>query len=957
MADSNQVRINELARELEIKAKVLIEYLPEIGVTEKKTHSSSIDNSHAELVRKHFLGLAAQEAAAEAEKTRAVAAKSKPPRPAVAAQPTAARPAPAAPAAAPSAPVAARPAAVAPTGTPARPATAGAPTSAPTTAHPATKATPAAAKPGVAPAGAAPATRPVRPGVAPTSGSAAPSAARPAASGSTAGHTGAPPAHRPAAAPGAYRPTGAPPSGQRYPASPGAPSGAGQGRPSQGFRPSAPGQARPGSAPGQGRPGVARPGGPPSRFPQRPSSGGGGRPGQGPVGAQRPGAGIPKAEPGKPLYARKPPASRGRPLIEKRYAEGERKLHPVRPRAGAGPGRSTQVEPVAPVQREPRAVTVTEGITVRELAEKLDIRAKDLLKTLLDRGVFASINQALDVPTATSLAEAFNGIVQVVTFEEQVVQEEKIKEERTGNEVSRAPVVTVMGHVDHGKTSLLDAIREADVAGGEAGGITQHIGAYEAHVQGKRIVFIDTPGHEAFTRMRARGAKVTDVVVLVVGADDGIMPQTEEAISHARAAGVPIVVAINKIDKPDAQAERVKRQLSDKGLMPEEWGGDTVMVEVSAKMKTNIPKLLEMILLVGDLRELKADPDVPASGTVLESRVDKGRGPVATMLVQNGTLHVGDVFIVGAVYGKVRAMFDDHGAAIKQAGPSTPVEVLGLQSVPEAGDQFQVADEAKARHIVEYRQGKQREATLAKSASGRLTLDQLHEQLKVGEVKELPVVVKADVQGSVEVLNEMLPKLSNDQVKLKVIHASVGAVNESDVLLASTSGALIVAFNVRPERKAADLAQREGVDIRPYTIIYELQDELKKAMSGLLAPVIKETYLGRAEVRNTFKVKGVGTIAGCSVQDGIMKRDADVRVLRDSVVIYTGRISSLKRFKEDANEVRQGFECGIGVSNFSDVKVGDILECFKMEKTIALEMPPPSERPRRQERAGRQESA
>jgi translation initiation factor IF-2 len=457
--------------------------------------------------------------------------------------------------------------------------------------------------------------------------------------------------------------------------------------------------------------------------------------------------------------------------------------------------------------------------------------------------------------------------------------------------------------------------------------------------------------------MRARGAKVTDIVVLVVGADDGIMPQTEEAISHARAAAVPMVVAINKIDKPDAQPERVKRQLSDKGLMPEEWGGDTVMVEVSAKMKTNIPKLLEMILLVGDLRELKADPDVPASGTVLESRVDKGRGPVATMLVQNGTLHVGDVFIVGAVYGKVRAMFDDRGAAIKQAGPSTPVEVLGLQSVPEAGDQFQVADEAKARHIVEYRQGKQREASLAKSASGRLTLDQLHEQLKVGEVKELPVVVKADVQGSVEVLNEMLPKLSNEQVKLKVIHASVGAVNESDVLLASTSGAVIVAFNVRPERKASDLAQREGVDIRPYSIIYELQDELKKAMSGLLAPVIKETYLGRAEVRNTFKVKGVGTIAGCSVQDGIMKRDAEVRVQRDNVVIYTGRITSLKRFKEDANEVRQGFECGVGVSNFADVKVGDILECFKMEKTIALEMPPPSERPRRQERAGRQESA
>jgi translation initiation factor IF-2 len=624
----------------------------------------------------------------------------------------------------------------------------------------------------------------------------------------------------------------------------------------------------------------------------------------------------------------------------------------VRTRAGAGPGRAAQAEPVAPVQREPREVVVTEGITVRELAEKLDIRAKDLLKTLMDRGVFASINQALDAPTATSLAEAFNGIVKVVTFEEQVVEEEKIKEDRSGNQLPRAPVVTVMGHVDHGKTSLLDAIRETEVAAGEAGGITQHIGAYEARVDGKRIVFIDTPGHEAFTRMRARGAKVTDIVVLVVGADDGVMPQTEEAIDHARAAGVPILVAINKIDKPDAQPERVKRQLSDRKLMPEEWGGDTVMVEVSAKTKKNIPRLLEMILLVGDLRELKADPEAPASGTVLESRVDKGRGPVATVLVQNGTLHVGDVFIVGAVYGKVRAMFDDRGQPIKKAGPATPVEVLGLQGVPEAGDQFQVADEAKARHIVEYRQSKQREATLAKTASsGRLTLDQLHEQLRAGELKELPVVVKADVQGSVEVLSEMLPKLSNDQVKLKVIHASVGAVTETDVLLASASNAVIVAFNVRPERKASELAQREGVDIRLHTIIYELLDELKKAVSGLLSPVIKETYLGRAEVRDTFRVKGVGMIAGCSVQDGILKRDADVRVLRDNVVIYTGRISSLRRFKEDANEVRQGFECGVGVSNFSDVKVGDILECFKMEKTAAPELINVADRARAQESA------
>ena len=604
------------------------------------------------------------------------------------------------------------------------------------------------------------------------------------------------------------------------------------------------------------------------------------------------------------------------------------------------------MEPVAPVQREPRQITVTEGITVRELAEKLDIRAKDLLKTLLDRGIFASINQALDVPTATSLAEAFNGIVQVVTFEEQLVHEEKIKEERTGSLHPRAPVVTVMGHVDHGKTSLLDAVRETEVAAGEAGGITQHIGAYEVHVGDRRVVFIDTPGHEAFTRMRARGAKVTDIVVLVVSADDGVMPQTEEAISHARAAHVPIVVAINKVDKPDAQPERVKRQLADRTLMPEEWGGDTVMVEVSAKTKKNLPRLLEMILLVGDLRELKADPDAPASGTVLESRVDKGRGPVATVLVQNGTLHVGDVFVVGAVYGKVRAMFDDRGQPIKQAAPSTPVEVLGLQGIPEAGDQFQVADEAKARHIVEYRQGKQREASLAKTASGRLTLDQLHEQLRAGEVKELPVVIKADVQGSVEVLNEMLPKVSNDQVKLKVIQASVGAVTETDVLLASASNAIIVAFNVRPERKAADLAQRENVDIRLHTIIYELLDELRKAVAGLLAPVIKETYLGRAEVRDTFRVKGVGMIAGCSVQDGILKRDAEVRVLRDNAVIYTGRIVSLRRFKDDANEVRAGFECGVGISNFNDVKSGDILECFKMEKSQPLEVPAPGDRGR-----------
>ncbi len=644
----------------------------------------------------------------------------------------------------------------------------------------------------------------------------------------------------------------------------------------------------------------------------------------------------PKAEPGKPLYTRKPPPRR-RPVIDKREAEGERKLHPVRQRPGVGDRRGAVIVPVAPPEpRPPREVTITEGITIRELAEKLDIRAKDLLKELLDRGVFASINQALDIPTAKSLAESFSGVVTVISLEEEMVLE-VAKEEKKENLKPRPPVVTVMGHVDHGKTSLLDAIRETEVAAGEAGGITQHIGAYKVPVNGRSVVFVDTPGHEAFTRMRSRGAKVTDIVVLVVAADDGVMPQTREAMDHAKAANVPIVVAINKIDKPGAQPERVKRQLTDIGLMPSEWSGDTEFVEVSAKQKKNIDKLLEILLLVADLRELRANPDAPASGTVLESRVDKGRGPVATVLVQNGTLHTGDFFICGAVFGKVRAMFDDRGRTVKDAEPSTPVEVLGLQGVPEAGDHFQVSDEAKARHIVEYRQSKQRDAALARTSGARITLDQLHEQLKAGEIKELPIVIKADVQGSAEVLSEMLPKLSSDQVKLKIIGSGVGAVTENDVLLASTSGAIIIAFGVRPDRKAAELAQQEGVDIRMHSIIYEVSDEIKKAMEGLLEPVIQETHLGRAEVRNTFRIKGAGTVAGCYVLDGVLKRDAQVRVVRDGAVIYTSKLSSLKRFKEDANEVRTGFECGAGIANFNDVKLGDILECFQVTKLSALE--------------------
>jgi translation initiation factor IF-2 len=642
----------------------------------------------------------------------------------------------------------------------------------------------------------------------------------------------------------------------------------------------------------------------------------------------------PKAEPGKPLYARKPP-QRQRPVVDKREMEGERKLHPTRQRPGAG-SRGVAAVIAPPEPRPPRDIQITEGITIRELAEKLDVRAKELLKVLLDRGIFASINQALDSPTATQLAEAFNGVVTVVSFEDEMMLE-VAKEETKENLKPRPPVVTVMGHVDHGKTSLLDAIREADVASGEAGGITQHIGAYKVQVNDRSVVFVDTPGHEAFTRMRSRGAKVTDIVVLVVAADDGVMPQTKEAIDHAKAANVPIVVAVNKIDKPEAQPERVKRQLTELGLMPAEWGGDTEFVEVSAKQKKNLDRLLEILLLVADLRELKANPDAPASGTVLESRVDRGRGPVATILVQNGTLRAGDFFICGAVFGKVRATFDDRGRTIKEAPPSTPVEVLGLQGVPEAGDHFQVTDEAKARHIVEYRQTKQRDAALRASAGGRITLDQLHEQLKAGEVKELPIVIKADVQGSVEVLSEMLPKLSTEQVKLKIIGSGVGAVSENDVLLASASGAIIIAFGVRPDRKAADLAQQEGVDIRTHTIIYEVSDEIKKAMEGLLEPVFQETYLGRAEVRNTFRIKGAGTIAGCYVVDGILKRDAQIRVVRDGAVVYTSKLSSLKRFKDDASEVRTGFECGVGIANFNDVKVGDILEAFNVVKLTGAE--------------------
>ena len=577
-----------------------------------------------------------------------------------------------------------------------------------------------------------------------------------------------------------------------------------------------------------------------------------------------------------------------------------------------------------------RKITITEGIAIKELSEKLEARAKDVIKRLLEKGIFATINQTLDSQTATELARAFGAEVAVISFEDEVIHEVE-EADRPEDLVSRAPVVTVMGHVDHGKTSLLDAIRETNVTAHEAGGITQHIGAYHVETQGRKIVFLDTPGHEAFTMMRARGSKVTDVVVLVVAADDGVMPQTLEAVNHARAAKVPILVAINKVDKPDAQVERVKRQLSDHGLMPEEWGGETVTVEVSAKQRLNLNLLLEMILLVADLQALKANPKRPASGTVLEAKLDRGRGPVATVLVQNGTLRVGDSFIVGSIYGKVRAMLDDRGRPVADAPPSTPVEVLGLEDVPQAGDRIlSIADTAKARQIALHRQAKRRDAALAKSA--RLTLEQLHAQLAAGDVKELPLVIRADVQGSVEVLADTLTKLSTDKVKIKIIHAGVGAITEWDVLLASASNAVIIGFSVRPERKATGLAQLEQVDIRLHTIIYNVTDEIKKAMTGLLAVTVKEVTLGHAEVRDTFRISKVGTVAGCSVQDGKLTREAKIRLVRDNVVVYQGKVRSLRHFKEDVNEVRNGMECGIGLENFNDVKVGDVIEAFVVEK-------------------------
>ncbi|MFA6955995.1 MAG: translation initiation factor IF-2 [Thermoanaerobaculia bacterium] len=590
-------------------------------------------------------------------------------------------------------------------------------------------------------------------------------------------------------------------------------------------------------------------------------------------------------------------------------------------------------------QRPEGKLTVSEGVTVKDLADKIGVKANDLMKHLmLKRGMMLSINAPLGAELAQQVARELGVELDLVSFEE-AFELETMEKFAAGSEGSpsqhRAPVITVMGHVDHGKTSLLDAIRETKVAEGEAGGITQHIGAYQIERRGKKIVFLDTPGHEAFTMMRARGAQATDIVVLVVAADDGVMPQTKEAISHAKAAGVPMIVAINKIDKPNANIEKVRRELSEAGVLVEQWGGEVVSVEVSAKQRTGIDDLLEMILLTAEILDLKATPELSARGVVLEAKKDPGRGIMATILVQDGTIRIGDYFISGAASGRVRAMTDDRGERTKEAGPATPVSVTGFDDIPNAGDTFVVIDEAaQARVIGEMRQQKVREAALFKTP--KMSLDQLFEKMQDGGLKDLNVIVKGDVQGSVEVLNDAISKLSNNQVRIRILYASVGAISTHDVLLASASEAIVIGFNVRPQRDAQELAEKEGVDIRLHTVIYELLDQMRQAMTGLLEPTLKEAFQGRAEVRDTFKVPKSGTIAGCFVREGLIPRTANIRLLRDNRVIFEGKISSLRHFKQDVSEVKEGFECGIGLERFQDIKVGDVIEAFKIEKLAGV---------------------
>ncbi len=576
-------------------------------------------------------------------------------------------------------------------------------------------------------------------------------------------------------------------------------------------------------------------------------------------------------------------------------------------------------------------VSIPDEITVGELASRMKKTAGEVIKTLMKNGVMAGINQTIDFDTAEFVATEMGCKVEkevTVTIEERIIDDHV----DTADELqTRAPVVVVMGHVDHGKTSTLDAIRKTSVTKGEAGGITQHIGAYTVDVNGQMITFLDTPGHAAFTSMRARGAKSTDIAILVVAADDGIMPQTIESINHAKAAEVPLIVAINKMDKPTANPDKIKEQLTKYDLVPEEWGGDTIIVPISAKTGMGLEELLEMVLLTAEVQELKANPNRRAKGTVIEARLDKTRGPIATLLVQNGTLKQGDIVIAGTAVGRVRVMTNDKGRTVKTAGPSVPVEITGLAETPAPGDEFNaVTDERMARELVEQRRQAQKDA-LAKM-NQKVTLDNLFAKMQEGEMKELPLIVKADVQGSAEAVKASLEKISNEEVRVRVIHAGVGAINESDILLASTSGAIIVGFNVRPDAAAAASGHRANVDMRFYRVIYEAIDEIEAAMKGMLAPQYEEVVLGHAEVRLTYKVSAVGTVAGCMVKDGKVTRDAQVRVLRDNIVIHQGEVGSLQRFKDQAKEVTAGYECGMSIAKFNDIKEGDIFECFTMQE-------------------------
>ena len=1064
----SKVRINDLARELEVKSRPILDALEAIGVL-GKTHSSSIEADQAEKVRAYFSGDRSQTAprpgAAAAAKAkfdlsnvskpgdamRAIlerknaenAARNAPPpravaavpapvaapvavRPAVAAAPPAARPVVAAPvvvaAVAPAVPAEATPRAAAPApveapqerslpAAPQAPAVAEPAIAAPTPA--AAPAAASAAAPGAAqprrvvplpnqgarivappPAAAAINSRPPARPIVVARSSATPAAPLPPGARAPGSQPTAPAVlgRAPSAAPvvvaappkpvAAPEPPPAPVQAAPEPEAPAAPTpqavqaarrvimpqtgprpiytapppvpGAPPRRPifnRPGFTPNngpagAPGSRPMGGPAGPGMaPGARRPMHPTRSFPSGPGGpprpgftpgAPGARPGFPPrPGAPRPG-GAPGAEGGAPpagLRPARPGQRRGGQRYEK-VKEGPMKGFQPPPRYG---GMQMSREPM-PITK---TITVTEGISVKDLAEKLDVRGKDLIAVLLMKGVLVTVNQSLEGELVKDVARQFGADAQVISVEEQLENEaiEGFLEDTTGMvETVRSPVVTVMGHVDHGKTSLLDAIRSTDVAGGEAGGITQHIGAYKVKITkpdspafGREIVFLDTPGHEAFTRMRARGAKVTDIVVIVVAADDGVMPQTIEAIDHARAAKVPIIVAVNKIDKPEANAQKVIMQLAARGVQPANLGGDTEFVEVSAKKRLNLDALEEMICLVADTNEQKAQQDRPAVGTVIEAKLDRGRGAVASILVQNGTLRTGDSYIVGNTFGKIRAMFDDRGRPITEAGPSTPVEILGLEGMPDAGDTFIVmADRDKAKGIATYRKLKEREAALAKSS--RVSLEGLSEQIKQAGMKDLNVIVKGDVQGSVEVIAEDLSHMSTEKVRVRVLHSGVGAITESDVLLASASNAIIIGFNVRPDRKSSEVAERENVEIRLHSIIYELRTEIEKAMYGLLDPVFKENYSGRAEVLNIFKITKVGQIAGCRVTDGLIKRGAQARVTREGTEVWKGKIIGLKRFKDDVSEVRDGVECGIDLNNFKDLKVGDYIETFTTEK-------------------------